>query len=144
MIGLLEHRPRYLHSHHHVAVAQSRHAFIYDQNLVELHRLSALIEPAFLEFLPYHWLLVCAVRTLSLILPSFHVSDKFIQGIPGTLSYLDTSMGTIVAQHRPKLGTPTAFTQNTHNAVVYWGAGNGMSIPMTSRLQIHSDQVLHH
>ncbi|KAF8514977.1 NUC141 domain-containing protein [Gautieria morchelliformis] len=96
----------YLHSHHHVAVAQSRHAFIYDQNLVELHRLSALIEPAFLEFLPYHWLLVCA-------------------GLPGTLSYLDTSMGTIVAQHRPKLGPPTALSQNTHNAVVYWGAGNG-------------------
>ncbi|KAF8590691.1 BING4CT-domain-containing protein [Ramaria rubella] len=96
----------YLHSHHHVAVAQSRHAFIYDQNLVELHRLSALIEPAYLEFLPYHWLLVCA-------------------GLPGTLSYLDTSMGTIVAQHRPKLGPPTALTQNAHNAVVYWGAGNG-------------------
>jgi len=57
-----EARPRYLHSHHHVAVAQGRHAFIYDQDLVEIHRLSALIEPAFLEFLPYHWLLVSAVR----------------------------------------------------------------------------------
>jgi hypothetical protein len=71
---------RYLHSHHHVAVAQSRHAFIYDQNLVELHRLSALIEPAFLEFLPYHWLLVCAVCTMFLVLPCFHISDKFISG----------------------------------------------------------------
>ncbi|KAF8519734.1 BING4CT-domain-containing protein [Hysterangium stoloniferum] len=96
----------YLHSHHHIAVAQARHAFIYDQDLVELHRLKSLIEPAFLEFLPYHWLLVCA-------------------GIPGTLSYLDTSTGTIVAQHKPKLGPPTAIAQNTHNAVVYWGAGNG-------------------
>ncbi|KIJ54676.1 hypothetical protein M422DRAFT_24583 [Sphaerobolus stellatus SS14] len=96
----------YLQSHHHIAVAQARHAFIYDQDLVELHRLSALIEPAFLEFLSYHWLLACA-------------------GLPGTLSYLDTSTGTIMAQHRPKLGPPTALAQNAHNAVIYWGANNG-------------------
>jgi U3 small nucleolar RNA-associated protein 7 len=122
-----------MHSHHHVAVAQSRHAFIYDQNLVELHRLSTLIEPAFLEFLPYHWLLVCAVCTMLL---TFLLSPQFtnhrFKGLPGTLSYLDTSTGTIVAQHRPKLGPPTALSQNTHNAVVYWGAGNGVLMDMAS------------
>lgn len=62
----------YLHSHHHVAVAQNRHVFIYDQDLVEIHRLSALIEPAFLEFLPYHWLLVSAVRIYSLSAAKCH------------------------------------------------------------------------
>ncbi|GJJ13060.1 hypothetical protein Clacol_007309 [Clathrus columnatus] len=99
----------YLSSPHHIAVAQSRNLFIYDQDLVELHKMKALIEPAFLEYLPYHWLLVCA-------------SNK---SLPGTLSYLDVSTGTIVAQHRPKIGPPTALAQNAHNAVIYWGSGNG-------------------
>ncbi|KIJ56456.1 hypothetical protein M422DRAFT_57721 [Sphaerobolus stellatus SS14] len=97
---------RYLQFHHHIAVVQARHALIYDQDLVELHRLSVLIEPVSLEFLPYHRLLACA-------------------DLPGILSYLDTSTGTIMAQHRPKLGPPTALAQNAQNAVIYWGANNG-------------------
>lgn len=53
------------------------------------------------------------------------VLTNVLKGLPGTLSYLDVSTGTIVAQHRPKIGSPTALAQNSHNAVIYWGSGNG-------------------
>ena len=36
---------------------------MYDQNGVELHKLSNHIEPTRLEFLPFHWLLASVVST---------------------------------------------------------------------------------
>lgn len=43
------------------SVAQKRNVFIYDRDGVEVHRLSNIIDPLRLEFLPYHWLLVAVV-----------------------------------------------------------------------------------
>ncbi|EJD45594.1 WD40 repeat-like protein [Auricularia subglabra TFB-10046 SS5] len=88
------------------AVAQSKHVYIYDQNGVELHRLSNHIEPTRLEYLPYHWLLVSV-------------------GMPGYLKYQDTSTGQIVVEHRTKLGACHTMAQNPHNAVIHLGHQNG-------------------
>lgn len=53
---------RWLHNNQYFAVAQRKHVYIYDHAGVELHCLNKYIEPLFLDFLPYHFLLVGAVR----------------------------------------------------------------------------------
>jgi U3 small nucleolar RNA-associated protein 7 len=55
---------RWLHNNQFFAVAQKKHTYIYDHQGVELHCLSKHLEPLFLEFLPYHFLLASAVSTL--------------------------------------------------------------------------------
>ncbi|KAH8109904.1 BING4CT-domain-containing protein [Phellopilus nigrolimitatus] len=96
----------YLHDQSHFAVAQKKYVFIYDQNGVELHKLSHHLEPTRLEFLPYHWLLASV-------------------GNAGHLKYQDTSTGQLVAAHRTALGPCTTLTQNPHSAVLYLGHQNG-------------------
>lgn len=54
---------RWLHNNQFFAVAQKKYAYIYDHNGVELHCLKKHLEPLFLEFLPYHFLLTSAVST---------------------------------------------------------------------------------
>ncbi|KAI5981534.1 BING4CT-domain-containing protein [Pisolithus albus] len=87
------------------AVAQKKYAFIYDRDGVEIHRLKAHLEPTRLEFLPYHWLLVSVGNT-------------------GYLKYQDTSTGSLVVEHRTKLGACHTMTQNRHNAVIHLGHQN--------------------
>lgn len=55
---------RWLHNDQYFAVAQKKYVYIYDHNGVELHCLSKHVEPLFLEFLPYHFLLASAVSSL--------------------------------------------------------------------------------
>lgn len=43
----------------------------------------------------------------------------------GVLRYTDTSIGNIVAEMPTKLGEPTAFGQNPHNAILHVGHSNG-------------------
>lgn len=52
---------RWLHNNQYFAVAQKKYVYIYDHNGVELHCLNKHLEPLFLEFLPYHFLLASAV-----------------------------------------------------------------------------------
>lgn len=54
---------RWLHNNQFFAVAQKKYVYIYDQNGVELHCLKKHLEPLFLEFLPYHFLLTSAVSS---------------------------------------------------------------------------------
>ncbi|KAL7556629.1 hypothetical protein ACA910_014161 [Epithemia clementina (nom. ined.)] len=95
----------FLHNFTLTAVAQKNHAFIYDHNGIEIHRLSECHEPLALDFLPYHWLLVSIGRT-------------------GWLKYQDTSTGQHVASHRTHVPC-RVLRQNPANAVMHVGHSNG-------------------
>ena len=88
------------------AVAQKKYLHIYDSNGIELHCLRDHLEPKFLDFLPYHFLLVSASKL-------------------GFIQYLDVSMGKSVADIKTKRGEPQAMQQNVQNAIVVAGHNNG-------------------
>jgi U3 small nucleolar RNA-associated protein 7 len=96
----------WLHNGLSFAVAQKKYTYIYDKDGIELHRLDKHIEATHMEFLPYHFLLATI-------------------GNAGYLKYTDTSTGQMVAEFGTKLGTPTAFRQNPHNAIIHVGHQNG-------------------
>jgi U3 small nucleolar RNA-associated protein 7 len=96
----------WLHNNLTFAVAQKKYTYIYDHNGVELHRLDKHIEVRHMEFLPFHFLLATI-------------------GNAGHLKYTDTSTGQMVVELPTKLGTPTAFRQNPHNAIIHVGHQNG-------------------
>lgn len=73
---------------------------------MELHRLKQHVGCTHLDFLPYHFLLTTA-------------------GTSGILKYHDVSTGTLVSEHRTKLGPTTAMRQNPWNAVMHLGHSNG-------------------
>ena len=109
----------FLHNFTLTAVAQKNNAFIYDNNGIEIHRLSETHEPVALDFLPYHWLLVSIGRT-------------------GWLKYQDTSTGQHVASHRT-LVPCRVLRQNPANAVMHVGHSNGtvsLWSPSTSRFLV--------
>ncbi|KAJ6108371.1 hypothetical protein N7523_009694 [Penicillium sp. IBT 18751x] len=97
---------RWLHNNQYFAVAQKKYVYIYDHQGTELHCLNKHLEPLYLEFLPYHYLLASV-------------------GISGYLKYTDTSIGTTVAELPTRLGRPTALCQNPHNAILHVGHQNG-------------------
>lgn len=97
---------KWLHNNQYFAVAQKKYVYIYDAQGVEIHNLQDHIDVTHMEFLPYHFL-------LSTI------------GNAGYLKYQDTSTGKLVAQMPTKQGSPTAFGQNPHNAILHVGHQNG-------------------
>lgn len=97
---------KWLHNNQFFAVAQKRSVYIYDTQGVEIHNLRDHVEPAYMEFLPFHFLLATV-------------------GLGGYLKYQDTSTGKLVAQMPTKLGSPTSFAQNRHNAIIHVGHNNG-------------------
>ncbi|KXN92677.1 U3 small nucleolar RNA-associated protein 7 [Leucoagaricus sp. SymC.cos] len=115
----------FLQDHTFFAVAQKKYLYIYDRDGVELHCLKAHIEPTRLEFLPYHWLLASV-------------------GNAGYLKYQDTSTGQLLVEHRTKLGSCTAMTQNLHNAVIHLGHQNGCVTLWTPNLPHPAVQLLAH
>lgn len=105
-LGETVHAVKYLHNSQYFAVAQKKYTFIYDHEGTELHRLKQHVEATHLDFLPYHFLLVTA-------------------GHAGFLKYHDTSTGTLVLEHRTKLGPVQAMKHNPWNAVMHLGHANG-------------------
>lgn len=97
----------FLHNETLFAVAQKKHAYIYDNNGTEIHQLQDHIDPCRLQFLPYHWLLASVGRA-------------------GYLQYTDTSTGQFVSKHRTRLGPCSVMRQNPSNAVMHLGHGNGV------------------
>ena len=89
------------------AAAESDQLYIYDNQGIELHALNFLPSPIFLEYLPYHFLLVSALK------------NNFIK-------YLDISIGQIVSEIKNKSGIISSFTQNPYNAVIISGHSNGL------------------
>lgn len=97
---------KFLHNHNMYAVAQKKHLYIYDSNGIELHCMKEHLEPSYLEFLPYHFLLVSASKA-------------------GYLKYLDVSLGEQIAELKTKRGQPTCISQNPMNALITLGHSSG-------------------
>jgi len=97
----------FLHNSTMFAVAQKKHAFIYDDAGVEIHRMSDHQDIFQMQFLPHHWLLATIGRT-------------------GYLKYHDTSTGELVSTHRTKMGACDVMVQNQHNSVIHCGHMNGV------------------
>jgi U3 small nucleolar RNA-associated protein 7 len=96
----------WLHSSQYFAVAQKKSVYVYGRDGVELHNLKKHVEPVFLQFLPYHFLL-SSVST------------------SGVLRYTDTSTGQMLTELPTRLGPPTAFRQNPANACLAIGHQKG-------------------
>ncbi|KAG0125856.1 WD40-repeat-containing domain protein [Tuber indicum] len=114
---------KWLHNELFFAAAQKRYTYIYDSQGVEIHCLKSHIEVTNMEFLPYHFLLATI-------------------GNAGWLKYQDTSTGSLISEHRTRLGSPTSMTQNRRNAIIHVGHANGsvtlwspnMSTPLVKML----------
>lgn len=98
---------RWLHSNQQFAVAQKKCVYIYARDGVEIHQLKKHQEACHLEFLPYHFLLA-SISTA------------------GILRYTDTSTGQMLTEIPTKLGPPTSFCQNPHNAILHAGHQKGI------------------
>ncbi|KAJ1642853.1 putative U3 small nucleolar RNA-associated protein 7 [Coemansia asiatica] len=96
----------WLHNQSLFAVAQKKHAFIYDHTGAEVHCLKAHVEPTALGFLPFHFLLVST-------------------GMTGKVVFQDITEGSVVGEHRPGFGPSHQLRVNPYNAVVHVGHGNG-------------------
>ncbi|KAF2748944.1 BING4CT-domain-containing protein [Sporormia fimetaria CBS 119925] len=98
---------KWLHNNQSFAVAQKNCVYIYARDGVELHQLKKHTEATHMEFLPYHFLLSSVSTT-------------------GVLRYTDTSTGQMLSEQPTRLGPPTAFAQNPHNAILHIGHQKGM------------------
>ena len=101
------HDIHWLHMPTMFAVAQKDWVYIYDNRGTQLHCIKKLYRTFKLDFLHYHFLLVSA-------------SDN------GFISWLDASMGKMVATHKMKVPRLTALKQNPYNAIMATAHPNGM------------------
>lgn len=97
---------KWLHNEQFFAVAQKKYTYIYDHAGVEIHCLKSHVEVTNMEFLPYHFILATV-------------------GTSGWLKYQDTSTGSLIAEHRTKLGAPSSMAMNPRNAIINIGHANG-------------------
>jgi U3 small nucleolar RNA-associated protein 7 len=116
---------KWLHNTSFFAVAQMKYVYIYDSNGLEIHQLRNHIEVNRMEFLRYHFLLATA-------------------GNAGYLKYQDTSTGSVVAEHRSKLGACSTMAQNHHTGVISLGHANGTITMWTPNISSAQIKLLAH
>ncbi|ELP85598.1 U3 small nucleolar RNA-associated protein, putative [Entamoeba invadens IP1] len=107
----------FLHTFHMYAVSQ-KYLHIYDDSTTNLHTLKQFYNPKYLQFLPYHFLLAI---------------DSIRDQQP-VLSWLDVSIGEIVAQRYPK-SIVTSMVQNPYNAVIIEGHRSGALTMWTPNME---------
>ena len=88
---------KFLHNETMYAVGQSDMVYIYDKQSLALHALDYMPQLLFLEYLPYHYLLVAALKN-------------------NVIKYQDISIGKVISEIKTKSGIISSFTQNPHNA----------------------------
>eukprot|EP00041_Stephanoeca_diplocostata_P036291 m.1316970 g.1316970 ORF g.1316970 m.1316970 type:complete len:566 (-) comp24840_c0_seq4:3728-5425(-) len=115
----------WFHNETMFAVAQKKYVYVYDNMGTELYVLRKHIDPNCLEFLPYHFLLASV-------------------GQGGWLKYHDTSTGSLVAEHRTKLGPCRVMRQNPYNAVMHLGHTNGTVTLWTPNMSDYVVKTLCH
>ncbi|EGC32553.1 hypothetical protein DICPUDRAFT_81631 [Dictyostelium purpureum] len=96
----------FLHNETMFALAQKKYTYIYNQDGVELHWLKDHYDPKFIDFLPYHYLLVSATNK-------------------GKIIYEDISVGQKVVESHYH-GPLSAMCQNPQNAVMNLGFSTGI------------------
>lgn len=98
---------KWLNNNQRFAVAQKKCVYIYAGDGVEVHQLKKHQEAMYMEYLPYHFLLA-SISTA------------------GMIRYTDISTGQMLSDLPTKLGPPTAFAQNPHNAILHAGHQKGL------------------
>ena len=98
---------KFLQNDSMISIAQDDMLYIYDKQGIELHSLDYMQQPQFLEYLPYHFLLVASLKN-------------------NMIKYQDISIGKIVSEIKTKSGFISSFTQNPSNGIIITGHSNGL------------------
>lgn len=87
-------------------VAQQNNVFIYDQEGLEIHQLTQIQEPQFLEYLPYHYTMAA-------------ISQR------GKVVFIDCSTGQTAAEIKTKIQPPKCLVKNPQNGLMAVGSTKG-------------------